>query len=178
MVTAFLLSCTWAQAQSPAESIAVVTEKIAAYPDDARLYVKRASLYLENNDPVSAGLDLETASALSGEIFAPLLLVKSKYYFVLGDNATALSYIDDFLAIRKVHSDGFLLKANILAATGRIDDAIDFYKKALVHADQPTDAYYTSLVQLLESRGRSAEAQFYCKTARRDLGHDICSTSN
>ena len=108
------------------QRIDIVTEEIALDSMNGHLFVKRASLYLEDGDFMNTVLDLETAVSLTSEDFPPYLMASANMYHKLGAYDAALKYIDRFLEMKNIHVLGFRTKANILQSKGDIDAAIKY----------------------------------------------------
>lgn len=152
------------------ERIEIVNAEIAQSPKDPILLVKRANLYLEDENYEATSADLESAATLSGESFARILMTYAKMYHQLGSNEVAIKYIDQFLLQEPQHVLGIRTKADILLRLNELNASIECRKKVINLTTTLLPENYLSLIETLLLNEDHEAAIAYCQEAIQKMG--------
>jgi tetratricopeptide (TPR) repeat protein len=155
------------------DKLQVICAQIVIQPENPKLLVERARLYLEAGRFDLAEKDLAGTWQLAEENYSPALIAYSELYFQQGKYAESLELVERFLDANRVNLCGFQLKAQLLEKLGRADDAIDYYKKVLIYTKDKSAEVFEPLIDLLEKQERYSEAVFYCEAALKTTGPSL-----
>ncbi len=132
--------------------IARVTKEIAAEPKRGDLFLKRGELHRAHGDWAAAKADYERARA-SDPGLAETDLALGRMWLGAGDAAQARAAADRFLACRKDHLDGLVVRGRALIALGRrLEGAADL-DRALARAPSPNPEVLLDRAQALRAEG-------------------------
>lgn len=152
------------------ERITIASEEIAKSPNDPMLYVKRASLFLEDGDYDETILDIDRAKALSSEEFPPIKMLNAQMYFKLEMYDVALKHIDKFLELEENHVLGTITKAKILKGLNEFDEAAKYYKLAIDNTTTHLPENFMDLINSLIQDNQLELAFEYCNIAQEKFG--------
>ncbi len=131
------------------ERISIVSDEISGDPENSMLYIKRASLYLDDGDYDATILDIEKANELAGENFPPAMITYANLCYKMTTYEVALRHIDDFLSYKENHVLGLLTKAKILRALKNNKAAAEYYKLAIEKTTTHLPENFLDLINVL-----------------------------
>lgn len=110
-------------------------QRLALYPGDKRSWVDLGSYYLGISDQKSAIANFEKACEIDKD-FAPAYAYLPWPYIQLGQFAAAETALKEYIRLRPDRSDPYDTYGFLLCKTGRYDESIAQYQKALELSDQ------------------------------------------
>jgi len=134
------------------EQIARCSEKIAAEPNNAALYRRRAELHRLHEDWDRALADLERAGELEPD-HPELDHARARVLLDAGWPRSALVIIDRFLALHPKHGPGLWLRARALAALELGGESAAAYDLALRHLQVRTPDHFLERAEAWRARG-------------------------
>lgn len=131
------------------ERIDIVSKEIIGSPNDPMLYIKRASLYLDDGDFDETILDIERAKLLAGEDYPPAMMTYASMCYKMGTYEIALRHIDNFLSNEEGHVLGMLTKAKILRELDNNKAAAEYYRLAIEKTTTHLPENFLDLINVL-----------------------------
>lgn len=154
------------------ERIDIVTEEIAMEPEEAMLYIKRAMLYLEDEDFDNTIQDIEKAKSIEGNEFPPALMTYAKLSYKTKSYRIALKYINKFLEFDEQHVIGLKTKANILYALKKNAESAVCLEMVIENTSTPLPENFLTLIDLyieMEVYDKAMKIKEEAKTTLGDL---------
>jgi tetratricopeptide (TPR) repeat protein len=139
------------------ELIEAASREIAARPDDASPYLRRAFLHLEHGDWNACLLDVDDAERRQPNDPGAGLL-RGRALAAGGRFAEAKAVLDKFVASHPDHAAALMQRARILGALGQKADAADEFVRAMAHVPQPEPDHVFELISFLRGAGREEDA--------------------
>lgn len=139
------------------ELIEAASREIAARPDDASLYLRRAFFYLEHGDWNACLLDVNAAERLQPQDPGAGLL-RGRALAAGGRFGEAKAVLDGLLASHPDNAAALMQRARVLAALGQKAEAADEFARAMSHMPQPEPDHVFELVFFLCNAGRETDA--------------------
>lgn len=140
------------------DQIANMDRQIAAQPQSAALYLRRAELHRIHREWEAA--DLDYAKVLGLEPKHPeASWLRARAWLEAGKAAVALPELDRYLAQFPDHASARLTRARVLVALGRSAQAAADYVLALERLPQAEPDYYLELRNAQQSAGMPPSAQ-------------------
>jgi Flp pilus assembly protein TadD len=152
------------------EAIARLERAARAHPGDARRHSELAALLHQRGDLAGSEKHLERALHLDPTDPSPLA-IRAHRRAVAGAFETALADCDRYLVLRPRDAGVQALRARIFERTGRPEDAIAGYRRA-IGLDTRAVAAHNNLALLLADRGELAEARDLAQRAYALAGED------
>ncbi len=146
------------------ELIDAVTREIAARPDDAALYLRRAFLHLEHGDWHACLLDADEAERRQKEDIG-VGLMRGRALAAGGRYAEAKVVLDGFVASHPGHPNALMERARVQAALGQPADAANDFVLAISHVARPEPDQVFELADFLQRAGRPNDALAAINTA-------------
>jgi tetratricopeptide (TPR) repeat protein len=140
------------------EQIANIDRQIAARPEDAALYLRRAELHRIHREWEAAARDFAKVLALEPK-HPEVAWMRARSWLEAGKPGDALPELDRYLERYPEHASARLTRARALAASGRFAQAVADYASALQRLPQPAPDYYLEQRDVQRSAGLSWEAQ-------------------
>lgn len=139
------------------ELIESASREIAARPDDAPLYLRRAVLHLEHGDWRACLLDVgEAERRQTQDIGADF--VRARALSAGACFAEAKVALDRFIAAHPEHAPAILERARVLRALGKTEQAAEEFARAMTRIPRPEPDQVFELAAFLCAAGREAEA--------------------
>jgi predicted Zn-dependent protease len=155
-VAVILLPAPWAQGHgSYHEIIAELDRKIAAWPDDATLHVRRAFLHLEHGDWEASLVDADVADRLTKADLATDL-IRGRALAAGGRLPEAKAVLDRFVAAHPGNPAGLMQRARVRGELGEAAQAADDFVLGMSGTREPEPDQVFEL------------AAFFCKAGKRD----------
>lgn len=151
------------------EQLEEVTARLAATPDDARLFLRRGELYRLHGDPKAARADFDRARSLDPELVIVEFCL-GRLLLEDGKPQAALAHLDTFLARRPDDADGRATRGRALAALGRHAEAAADFDRAIgkPRGEAPLPEYY-----LERARAYAAAGPEYVERALQGLDEGL-----
>ena len=152
------------------DQIAGMDRQIAAQPQSAALYLRRAELHRIHREWDAAELDY--GQVLELEPGHPeLAWLRARAWLEAGKSRQALPELDRYVARFPNHASARLTRARTLVALGRNAQAAADYEVALERLPQPEPDYYLELRNAQQAAGMSPATQLGgIETGLRRLG--------
>lgn len=132
--------------------IARVTQEIFVQPKRADLYLRRGELHRAHGDWAAAKADYARA-LVADPALAEADLALGRMWLGAGDGAQALAAADRYLARRKDHPDGLVVRGRaLIAARRRIEGAAEL-GRALALSPSPNPEVFLDRAQALRAEG-------------------------
>jgi tetratricopeptide (TPR) repeat protein len=138
--------------------IAAIEQQIAAEPNKADLYIRRAELHRQHRDWERAELDYAKARTLDPG-HAELPWLQARATAEAGKLELALAQLDRFVERTPDHAAARLTRARVLAAVGRHDAAAADYALALAALPAPEPDHFLEQRDAQQRAGASLSAQ-------------------
>lgn len=134
------------------DRLVLLDRQIAESPDDARLYLSRGTLLLDERHPDDALEDFGRALALDPRL-DEVHLLRSRAHLSLGEPPAALAEIDRFRALDPDSAAGWLQTARVQAALDRLADAVTSFDRFFALAAEAQPDLYLERASLVERAG-------------------------
>lgn len=139
------------------ELIEAASRQIAAQPDNAALYLRRAALHLEHGDWLACLRDADEAERRQTDDLGVGLL-RGRALAASGQYAEAKVVLDSFVAEHPTHAAGWMERARVRGALGMKAEAADDFTRGLSLVPQPEPDHVFELAAFLCRAGREEKA--------------------
>jgi tetratricopeptide (TPR) repeat protein len=140
------------------DQIANMDRQIAAQPQSAALYLRRAELHRIHREWDAADLDYAKVLALEPK-HPEAAWLRARAWLEAGKSAVALPELDRYIAQFPDHASARLTRARALVAAGRNVQAAADYEAALERLPEPEPDYYLEQRNAQQAAGLSPAAQ-------------------
>lgn len=139
------------------ERIDAASRAIAGQPEDAALYLQRATLHLEHGDLKACLSDVDEAERRQTQDLG-VALVRGRALVAGGRLGEAKAILDRFITAHPDHAAALMERARVLGALEHESEAADDFVRAMSHVPQPEPDHVFELVSILCRAGRESDA--------------------
>ena len=140
------------------ERIQEVSLALAETPHDVSLLVKRARLYVMDEDWSRAAADFSRIPADETDNVQAWHYDYGNALFRAGRPKEALPLIEAYLKLNPDEAKGYTLRAEVLASLGTTNQAAEDYGEAIQRLPHPSPDHYIKRARLLANEGKIKEA--------------------
>lgn len=131
---------------SATHKLEVLTAQIERQPEQ-QLLLRRARVYIDNNQPTMARRDISTAETLGDP--SAVCYVYGLLLYRQGDYSAARSQFNCYLKLHPEHRSSLDYRARLLRDAGEYDAALQDYRRLMSIDNQLAPGYYLSMARIL-----------------------------